>query len=319
MARQIDYAGVVLSLDPEREERQQVRAQLQWDYSQVSPLHRKAVEDAAVEIAVAGRQMQSSVLSIGAALVAAKGLLAHGQFEEWCRIEFGMSQRTAQNMMNVARTFDGKSEKISLLGDSVLYLLAAPSTPEPVREAMIEQAESAGRVPSVAKVRQAIQDAKPARLSIPLSASVGAETDDWVAAWEHRRSEAFEERVRRLAAVILPWAEAWTDGGRTWRDVVERNPQHANSPFRQDLDRECRRRGLLMAGGALAAVIEAVFVRLLDTGEAEPAVEFQVWRSRIEMMIRELGDLNVLLGHSAEVTTAARALRKVIARVEKGK
>lgn len=157
MTKRIDYAGVVLSMDPEREERQQVRTQLQWDYGQVPALHRKAVEDAAVEIAVNGRKMTASVMGVGDALIRAKGLLAHGQFEEWCRVEFGMSERTAQNMMNVARTFAGKSAKISLLSDSTLYLLAAPSTPEPVREAVIQQAESTGRSPSVAEVRKSIE------------------------------------------------------------------------------------------------------------------------------------------------------------------
>lgn len=160
MTKRIDYAGVVLSLDPEQEERKQVRMQLQWDYGQVPALHRKTVEDAAVEIAVNGRKMTASVMGIGDALIRVKGLLAHGQFEEWCRVEFGMSERTAQNMMNVARTFAGKSAKISLLSDSTLYLLAAPSTPEPVREAVIAQAESTGRGPSVAEVRKSIEQAR---------------------------------------------------------------------------------------------------------------------------------------------------------------
>jgi hypothetical protein len=43
-----------------------------------------------------------------------------------------MTERTAQNLMNVFDTFKDKSEKISHLGPSALYLLAAPSTPEAV-------------------------------------------------------------------------------------------------------------------------------------------------------------------------------------------
>lgn len=159
MARQAtpDILGEVLAVEPDGVNRLEIRRQLQWDYGQVAPIHRQAVEDAAVEIAVSGRRMTSSVMAIGGALITAKGLLAHGQFEDWCRVEFGMSERTAQNMMNVARTFEGKSAKISLLSDSTLYLLAAPSTPEPVREAVIEQAESTGRSPSVAEVKATIR------------------------------------------------------------------------------------------------------------------------------------------------------------------
>lgn len=197
MTKRIDYAGVVLSMDPEREERQQVRTQLQWDYGQVPALHRKTVEDAAVEIAVSGRQMTASVMGIGGALLRAKGALQHGQFEEWCRVEFGMSERTAQNMMNVARTFAGKSAKISLLSDSTLYLLAAPSTPEPVREAVIAQAEATGRSPSVAEVRKSIR--------------------------------LFVENLR---GIVRLWAEEhWLRSGRE----IPPNPSHTNGQFWQEL------------------------------------------------------------------------------------
>ncbi len=159
-----DILGDVLSSDPApMANRLEVRRQLTWDYSQVPALHRKTVEDAAVDIAVSGRQMTASVMAIGDALLRAKGVLQHGQFEEWIRAEFNMSERTAQNMMNVARTFDGKSAKISLLSDSALYLLAAPSTPEPVREQVIAQAEAAGRSPSVAEVKAAIKGDKETR------------------------------------------------------------------------------------------------------------------------------------------------------------
>ncbi len=74
--------------------------------------------------------------------------------------------------------------------------------------------------------------------------------DPWVAAWEQRQYDRLTDRCQRLAEAMLDWGQGWTDDkGRTWRDVVDRNPQHANSPFRQDLDAECKRRGLLMAGG----------------------------------------------------------------------
>ena len=122
-----DILGDVLSAEP-GENRLEIRRQLRWDYGQVAPEHRKAVEDAAVDIAVAGRRMASNVVQIGQRLNEVKKLLEHGLFTDWCEVEFG----TAQRWMSVAETLGDKSDKLSHLGSSVLYLLAADSTPEAV-------------------------------------------------------------------------------------------------------------------------------------------------------------------------------------------
>lgn len=152
-----DILGSVLAADPEVAERSEVRRKLTWDYDQVSPLHRRTVEDAAVEILISGRRMQQSVMVIGQRLNEVKGLLDHGQFTDWCEREFGMNVRTAQRMMSVATNLEGKSDKLSHLGTSVLYLIGADSTPEPVREAVMAQAATVGKSPTVAEVKQSIR------------------------------------------------------------------------------------------------------------------------------------------------------------------
>ena len=174
-----DILGAVLSADA-GDDRMEIRRQLKWDYSQVAPVDRKAVEDAAVDVAMHGRRMTASAMAVGASLLRAKGLLMHGQFEDWCTVEFGMSQRTAQNMMNVAKEFDGKSEIISLLSDTALYLLAAPSTPEPVRTQVLAEAQTSPGKVSVKRVKQMIADAKPVvalpPISLPSPAQYGTVT-----------------------------------------------------------------------------------------------------------------------------------------------
>jgi hypothetical protein len=86
------------------------------------------------------------------------------------------------------------------------------------------------------------------------------EVDPWVA--------AHKQGLSVLVGAILPWVRTWTDDkGRTWRDVVGRNPQHANSPFRQELNEECQRRGLMIGGVALVGVIVEVFSRLTAADE----------------------------------------------------
>ena len=142
-------------------DRTALRNRLRWDYSQVAPVDRKQVEDAAVDILANGQRMQESTVAIGERLIEVKRLLEHGQFSDWCDTEFSMSHRTAQNLMNIARTFDGKSAEISLLSDSSLALLAAPSTPEPARQEAIAEAQATGRSPSVQRTKEIIAQHKP--------------------------------------------------------------------------------------------------------------------------------------------------------------
>ena len=159
--QRIDVLGDVLSGKPAGSDTALIRAQLRYDYSLIPSDQRETVQAAAVEIVRNGRQAQDSLIQVGKQLMAVKDMLEHGQFEDWCETEFQMSQRTVQNMMNVARTFEGKGEKFALLGDSTLYMLAAPSTPEAAREQVIAEAEATGSRPSVARVKEVIAQYKP--------------------------------------------------------------------------------------------------------------------------------------------------------------
>lgn len=89
--------------------------------------------------------------------------------------------------------------------------------------------------------------------------------DPWVAAWTGGDGtvENGRRRLDALAVAMEEWVLAWTDDeGRTWRDVAERNPWHANSPFRQDLAAECQRRRLWLSADVFASAITEVFSNL---------------------------------------------------------
>lgn len=155
------------------DDRQLVRSELHYDYSLLPDDVRGQVQAAAVEIVVNERRAQDSLITVGEQLIAVKALLDHGQFTDWCAEEFDMSLRTAQNMMNVARTFGGeKRNTISLLSDSAMYLLAAPSTPEPARVQVIEEAQATGQSPTQARVRQIIDAHRPDKPSRTLESAV---------------------------------------------------------------------------------------------------------------------------------------------------
>ena len=134
---------------------------LNYDYSQIDPAVRDAVVSAAVAVKRQESQVRESILIVGRRLIEVKDLLDHGEFEHWCDVEFGMSARTARNMMNAARVFGDKSETVSVLSDSALYLLSAPSTPDEVRAEVIEVARASGVSPTKAAIQTRIAASRP--------------------------------------------------------------------------------------------------------------------------------------------------------------
>jgi hypothetical protein len=73
-------------------------------------------------------------------------LVRDGNFLPWIEAEFGMHENTARNFMRVAEMF-GKSTTVVDLPPTVLYALAAPSTPEdaPGRTAAFRNCREAQR------------------------------------------------------------------------------------------------------------------------------------------------------------------------------
>lgn len=67
-------------------------------------------------------------------LLEVRNALGHGHFTRWLGQVFPFTDRTARLWMNAAEQYGGKTEIISVLNDTVLLMLAAPSTPEEVRQ-----------------------------------------------------------------------------------------------------------------------------------------------------------------------------------------
>lgn len=132
---------------------------LRYDYSQLAPAVRGEVEQAAITIKRQEQQVRAGIIAVGQRLSAVKSLLQHGQFSDWCETEFAMSQRTAQRMMQVAEVF--KNDTVSFLSDTVLYQLAAPSTPEGARAQVIAEARAAGQSPTKVRVQEVIAQHRP--------------------------------------------------------------------------------------------------------------------------------------------------------------
>lgn len=100
-----------------------------------------------------------NIIAIGQELIAAKNTLGHGQFGPWLKAEFGWSERTAERFMRAAEVFAEKSDTVSVLEPTAIYLLSARSTPEHVRQDVLGRLERGEAMP-IEDVRMLLNTAR---------------------------------------------------------------------------------------------------------------------------------------------------------------
>ncbi len=88
------------------------------------------------------KRAAQDIIDIGQKLIEVKARLGHGHFGGWLEAEFAWSNDTAKRFMSVARQFETRNLHDLNIAPSALYLLAAPSTPEPARIEALERAEA---------------------------------------------------------------------------------------------------------------------------------------------------------------------------------
>ncbi|MBO3463076.1 DUF3102 domain-containing protein [Aetokthonos hydrillicola Thurmond2011] len=96
------------------------------------------------------------IYHIGLNLIEAKEILGHGKFKAWLKSELTIDPSTSENFINVAKMLQAKNGKFPLLATqnfpdlaiapSILYELAAPSTPESARDEIINRATSGEKI-----------------------------------------------------------------------------------------------------------------------------------------------------------------------------
>jgi len=123
-----------------------------FDYTILSSDSRTVVQQYAYEIKSLMRRSAHDVINIGQKLVEVKEQLGHGHFEAWLRAEFNWGQWTARKFMQVTRQFKSVNFTDLSINASALYMLAAPSTPDSVRQEALERAGQ-GEVMTRAKVK----------------------------------------------------------------------------------------------------------------------------------------------------------------------
>lgn len=110
-----------------------------FDYDGASPSVRKFLISQAERIR---RYAAKSIVAIGKDLIAAKHFLSHGAFLRWVEAEVGIPARTAQGYMSVAEWVVGKSATVAHLPPTLLYILAARSTPAEYSRIILSRIEA---------------------------------------------------------------------------------------------------------------------------------------------------------------------------------
>lgn len=152
-----------------------------FDYTTLSPKTQTVVQQYVKQIKSLMRRTAQDIIDIGQKLLEAKEHLGHGRFEAWLRAEFNWGQWTARKFMQVTRQFKSVNFTGLSIDASALYLLAAPSTPEGVRQEALERAGQ-GEAITHAKVKVIASRrgklAKP-EASKPFTIDIPAENLGW--------------------------------------------------------------------------------------------------------------------------------------------
>jgi hypothetical protein len=120
--------------------------QLVFDYAELEPVTRRFVQDREEQIHNLARMTATSIRLIGKCLTEVKERLEHGQFLRWIGHCFAWKRTTAWAFMNVYDRFKCSNFEQMDIDVSALYLIAAPKTPEPVRNDVIRRAENGEKI-----------------------------------------------------------------------------------------------------------------------------------------------------------------------------
>jgi cell division protein FtsB len=139
-----------------------------------------ALGEHAIAIRELCKRSIDNVIEVGRRLAEAKTIAGHGNWSAWLDHEFKWTDDTARNFMRVFELSKSRNFRDLSLPVSALYMIAAPSTPDEVRDEVLERAQ-AGEPVSVAEIKAAIAEQKAAVADEPAGETEGEteeETED---------------------------------------------------------------------------------------------------------------------------------------------
>jgi Protein of unknown function (DUF3102) len=146
------------------------------DISKRTSSRKAALAEHVTAIRTLGKQTIENIVEIGRRLIECKKLVGPRNFGCWLDKEFRWSERHARNFMYAYELAESKSENFSELDlpISAIFLLAAPSVPEPVRDEILGRAKAGEKVKHK-EVKRAIAEAKATGAAPQLKKYTGAD------------------------------------------------------------------------------------------------------------------------------------------------
>ena len=221
------------------------------DLTQVlTPAEGRDIETITGEILEAQRRGGEAILTIGRCLIEAKEKLPHGEWLPWLNERVSYSERTAQNLMAVARKYSNPQTLADLGMAKAIALLALPDWE---RDEFIEGHNVIDM--SARELKQAIKERDEAR-----------------AAAEHAQADAAAaEQARAKMADDMRLLNARLEGSREDRDQAIRDREQAM----QDADRLEKELAELKARPVDVAVETVVDQEAIDKARAEAVAGMQ--------------------------------------------
>jgi hypothetical protein len=156
-----------------------------------------------------GKRAVQDIIEIGRRLIDAKQIAGHGGWLPWLEREFGWSDNTAERFVQVAK----KVAKFPNLGDldvpvSGLYLLASPSTPAEVIEAVAERsaagerlsiADVKGEMALAKRVLNKVKETRDSPTNLELVNLKAGELDDLVAKYNEAEEKIVDQPYERFS------------------------------------------------------------------------------------------------------------------------
>jgi hypothetical protein len=178
-----------------------------FDMSEIQPTGQ--VVQATERIKLRLKRTAEDIIAIGQDLILIKAELGHGNFEKWIKINFEMKRMTAHNIMQVAERF-GSNIQLLYISPTILYELAAPSTPDSVIEEVTAKVEAGEKVSvkEVQALKRQIKEEQELKDKIHHELSVNKQMVNYlkkdIEEFNQERDQLSKEIERLQAAVAQP-------------------------------------------------------------------------------------------------------------------
>lgn len=180
-----------------------------FDYEQLDDA---AANEAKAVVERYRERQKAYVIDTGRDLLAIKARLEHGLFLDWVQAELGMTPRSAQRAMNAANVLGTKSDTVSYLPPTVIYELAAPSTPPLILAAVLHRIEAGEPIPAEKVLHEIREGREQDRQRVAAEKEQARraaltperrEEEDASAARGQKRKDALDRKQQRLRAEAL--------------------------------------------------------------------------------------------------------------------